>query len=102
MPHGLATVSELIDAEPSARIVALAVLDTKEEVLACIEAGAIGYIPREATADDLIATVESVARGEAIVPPRMVASILRRVTTLAGGTLWDFSEPNRLHVSSNS
>lgn len=84
MPHGLVTVRELIDSDPTARIVALAISDSEPEVFACVEAGAAGYVPRAATVAELIATVESVARGEAMIPPRMVASILRRVKALAG------------------
>lgn len=84
MPDGLAIVRDMIESDPTTRVIALAVLDTEQEVFACIEAGACGYISRQAAGSDLVATIESVARGEAIVSPRMVASILRRVKALAG------------------
>lgn len=84
MPDGLAIVRDMIDSDPATRVIALAVLDTEQEVFACVEAGASGYLSRQSASSDLIATIESVARGEAIVSPRMVASILRRVKALAG------------------
>lgn len=85
MTEGLATAREIIEADPTARIIALAVANAEQDVFACVEAGAVGYLPRDGGAGDLIATVQSVARGEAIVSPRMAASIMRRVTTLAAG-----------------
>jgi len=52
-------------------------------VLECIEAGAHGYVSRNGTVDDLTTTVESVVRGEARCPPRLAATLFRRVAALA-------------------
>jgi DNA-binding NarL/FixJ family response regulator len=67
-------------------VVALAVWETEREVIACAEAGVAGYVPREGSLHDLVRTIESVARGEVIVSPRMAASLMRRVATLASAT----------------
>src|SRR5439155_827652 len=40
---------------------------------------------REASIDDLVTVIESVARGEAICSPRVAAGLLRRVAALAAG-----------------
>ena len=52
-------------------------------MIACAEAGASGYVPRDGTVDDLETVVESVARGEIECSPRIAASLLRRVGALA-------------------
>ena len=67
MAEGLATARELVEADAATRIIALAVPNAEQEVFACLEAGAVGYLPREGSAEDLIASIDSVARGEAIV-----------------------------------
>jgi len=69
---------------PDVHIVAYTVGMDDQSVLQCIEAGAVGYVSRDATVDELVATVESVARGEARCSPRLAASLFRRVASLAG------------------
>ena len=44
---GLATLRLLAEALPEIRLVAIAVRDLDSDVLACIEAGAVGYVLRE-------------------------------------------------------
>jgi two-component system nitrate/nitrite response regulator NarL len=68
---------------PTARIVALAVPETEPHVLACAEVGAVGYVPREGSMDDLISVVRLAARGEAQCSPVIVGGLLRRVAALS-------------------
>ena len=83
MDEGFDTVRVIGEATPEAKVVALAVSDTEEDVIACAEAGACGYVLRDETLDDLETVVEGVARGEIQCSPRITASLLRRVGTLA-------------------
>jgi two-component system nitrate/nitrite response regulator NarL len=83
MDEGFDTVRAIGEATPEAKVVALAVSDTEADVIACAEAGASGYVPRDGTLDDLEAVVEGVARGEIMCSPRITASLLRRVGALA-------------------
>jgi DNA-binding NarL/FixJ family response regulator len=71
-------------ATPEAKIIALGVEDDEDIVLACAEAGVSGFVPPEGTLDDLLATVESVRRGEILCSPRTAGVLLRRVASLAG------------------
>src|SRR5262245_32632477 len=64
------------------KTVAFAVGDSEHEILACVDAGVAGYVSREASMDDLVAAIESVARGDLPVPPRIAAAMFRRLTTL--------------------
>ncbi|MGE3179021.1 MAG: LuxR C-terminal-related transcriptional regulator [Vicinamibacterales bacterium] len=68
---------------PEIHTVAYTVGLDEQSVFRCIEAGAKGYVNRDATVDDLVSTVESVARGESPCPPRLAASLFRRVAALA-------------------
>ena len=78
-----AQVSKLLEASPSARVVALGVTEAEEDVLPLAEAGVAGYLTRDGSVEDLLTTVESVAAGETICSPRMTATLLRRVALLA-------------------
>ena len=72
-------------AHPDTFIIAFTVGMEENAVLDCIEAGAHGYVSRNGTVEDLTTTVESVVRGEARCPPRLAATLFRRVAALASG-----------------
>jgi two-component system nitrate/nitrite response regulator NarL len=64
-------------------VVALGVGQSEDEVVTLAEAGVAGYLFREQSLIDLLAVVQSVTRGEMLCPPRIAATLLRRITTLA-------------------
>ena len=80
---GPAHVSALLALAPAARVVALGVREAEDDVLPLAEAGVAGYVTRDGSVDDLLATVESVASGETICSPHITATLLRRVALLA-------------------
>src|SRR3954451_21459532 len=83
IPDNVWLLRALCAAVPGTKVVALAVPDVEREVLACAEAGVAGYVTREGSVEDVVAAVESVARGEMLCSPRMAATLLQRVATLA-------------------
>jgi two-component system, NarL family, nitrate/nitrite response regulator NarL len=83
IPDNVWLVRALVAAVPGTKVVALAVPEVEREVLACAEAGVAGYVTREGSIEDVVAAVESVARGEMLCSPRMAATLLQRVATLA-------------------
>jgi two-component system nitrate/nitrite response regulator NarL len=83
MADSLGHAKALMASFPDLKIVALAVPETESDVIACAEAGATGYVPREASIEDLIVALESATRGELRCSARVAASLLRRVAELA-------------------
>jgi two-component system nitrate/nitrite response regulator NarL len=57
--------------------------ELEQEILECAEAGVAGYVTRNGSLADLIATIESVGRDEIIVSPRVAAALVRRLALLA-------------------
>jgi two-component system, NarL family, nitrate/nitrite response regulator NarL len=84
-PAGLRHVRAVAVSLPTTPIVALSVPETETDVIACVEAGVAGYVPREATAGELLATLSGVAQGEALCPPWIASILFRRLATLAAG-----------------
>ncbi len=64
-------------------VIAFGVPEVEEHVLACAEAGAAGYLPKWGSFTDLLRVMKGVARGEAVLPPRIAATLLRRLAALA-------------------
>jgi two-component system nitrate/nitrite response regulator NarL len=78
-----AMIRAIADAAPAVKVVALGVWETERHVLACAEAGAAGYVPRDASIRDLAAVVQSVSRDELPCSPKISASLFHRVASLA-------------------
>jgi len=68
---------------PDLKVVALGVPETEAQVLACVQIGIVGYVRREGSLQDLVTTLTTVARGEVVVSPRMLAGVLRRLAELS-------------------
>jgi DNA-binding NarL/FixJ family response regulator len=77
-------VHDAREAHPQVRVVALAIVETEEVVLRCAEAGVAGYVSRNASLDDLVETLGSVARGELVCSRTIAGSLFRRVGALSG------------------
>jgi DNA-binding NarL/FixJ family response regulator len=88
-------LNTVVRTAPDVRVVALGVSETDDEVIAHAEAGIAGYLLRRQSLADLVAVVQSVAHGETLCTPRVVAALLRRVATLAAERR-SSAEPARL------
>ena len=80
--HSLAIARAISSAAPNVKIIAFAVEELDSEILACGEAGVAGWVPREGSVDDLVATIESVAREELVCSARMAATLFRRLASV--------------------
>lgn len=83
LPSGLQLLKHWRDRFPSSPILALGVEDRPEQALACIEAGAVGYVPSDAILSELVAAIERASRGEAVCAPAVAGQLFRRVAGLA-------------------
>lgn len=77
--NSLAVVRAIRRDLPVAHVVGFGVDEVEGEVLACAEAGLAGYVPSDASLDDLVARVESVHRGELLCTPKMAATLFRQL-----------------------
>jgi two-component system, NarL family, nitrate/nitrite response regulator NarL len=76
-------VCRIADVEPSIRVVALAVPSGESDLIACAKARVAGYVSREEDPQDLVVTIEGVARGEMRCSPRIAHALLDQVAALA-------------------
>ncbi len=79
LPDSLALVRELHDDPRAPRIVVFAVAESDDILVRYIESGIHGYVARDGSLADVVATVESVGRGETIVSPKLAASLFQRL-----------------------
>lgn len=68
---------------PETKVLMLTISENEEDLFAAIRAGAMGYVLKGVGRQELVAAVNSVARGEAIVSPFMAAKLLREFKEIA-------------------
>ncbi|GAA4935023.1 response regulator [Actinoplanes utahensis] len=78
-PSGGTLIRLLLERVPDTRILVLTTHDTDSDVLPAIEAGAIGYLIKDAPREDLFRAVRAAARGETVLSPSVAALLLARV-----------------------
>jgi DNA-binding NarL/FixJ family response regulator len=62
----------------SPRVIVLTTFDTDEEAFAALQAGASGFLLKNAPPEDLLAAIRAVASGDAVVAPRITRRLLDR------------------------
>jgi DNA-binding NarL/FixJ family response regulator len=78
---GVAAITELARRGVAARVLVLTTYDDDSDVLPAIEAGATGYLLKDAPRAELLRAVRAAARGEAVLAPTVAALLMSRVRT---------------------
>jgi two-component system, NarL family, nitrate/nitrite response regulator NarL len=81
--ESLELIRELADRAAGVKIVALASSEDEHDMLAWAEAGVSGFVTREESVADLVATIQRVQKGELACSPKGAGALLRRVAVLA-------------------
>lgn len=73
---GLAAIEELHQSWPQVAVVILTTYNDDEALLRGLQAGACGYILKEASAETLFHAIRTAARGEFLLQPEVMARVL--------------------------
>jgi DNA-binding NarL/FixJ family response regulator len=92
VPGSMAAVRELVKRAPGVKVVALAADEGEAEVIECAEAGVSGFVTRDHSLADLVASIRSAARGDLFCSPETAGALLRRVRALAAAQPRLYSE----------
>jgi DNA-binding NarL/FixJ family response regulator len=76
-PGGAARVGALRSRPPRLRTLLLTGAESPEELLRAVEAGAAGYLSIKAALTELVEGIRGIAHGQTLVPPAMLAGLLR-------------------------
>jgi DNA-binding NarL/FixJ family response regulator len=82
---GVAAITELARRGHAARVLVLTTYDTDRYVLPAIEAGATGYLLKDAARDELLRAVRAAAGGQAVLAPTVAARLMNRLRDPASG-----------------
>ena len=81
MPHmdGLEAIVEIRKNWPEAKIMMLTSFSDEEKVFSAIRNGALGYLLKESSPQDLLQAIHSVARGEGFLSPSIASKVMREI-----------------------
>ncbi|MDK2957197.1 MAG: hypothetical protein PWQ57_2693 [Desulfovibrionales bacterium] len=74
---GAEAIRRIKSEAPSARILALTVHTSNEHIYAAFNAGADGYVPKDAGSAELFLAIESVSEGLVFISPRVAGKVVR-------------------------
>ncbi|HJU15393.1 MAG TPA: response regulator transcription factor [Stellaceae bacterium] len=83
LPEGPAAVRQLRDIAPNIPVIACALRETVEEVVAWAEAGATGYLPNTVQLAQIVRVVRDLLAGQQTCSGRVAAGLLRRIAVAA-------------------
>lgn len=84
---GLAAIQQIHAQQPAVRILVLTTYDADADILPAIEAGATGYMLKDAPPEALFQAVRSAAKGEVTLAPRVAEKITRRLVDTSKNAL---------------
>ncbi len=90
---GIEATREIVAAAPEVAVVVLTSFSDREQILRALDAGAVGYLLKDAAPDELERAVRAAARGEAPLDPRAGRALLS--ARVAGSPLEALSERER-------
>ncbi|MGH3390552.1 MAG: response regulator [Actinomadura sp.] len=75
---GLTATERMARLDRPPQVVVLTTFDLDEYVHAALRHGAVGFLLKDASADEMLAAVRSAARGDAMISPRVTRRLLQR------------------------
>lgn len=84
---GIEATRQIKAALPNVAVLALTAYDDDQYVLALLDAGAAGFMLKDARAQELVEAVRAVNRGEAVLRPGVAARALRRAVSRRGAAV---------------
>lgn len=76
---GVDATARIVAGHPEVRVLVLTTFDDDHEIVRAVEAGATGYLLKDAPREDLFDAVRRAARGETVLAPAVAAKLLRQV-----------------------
>ncbi|MGW1990128.1 response regulator [Embleya sp. NPDC001921] len=76
---GVAATTRIVGLPGRTRVLILTTYDTDAEIERAVEAGAIGYLLKDTTREQLVEAIRSAARGQTVLAPRVAERLVARM-----------------------
>lgn len=76
---GVGATRKILADTPARRVVVLTTYETDADILLAVEAGAAGYLLKDATRTELAGAIRAAVRGEPVLAPSVAGKLVRHV-----------------------
>ncbi|MBM2846459.1 MAG: hypothetical protein HW407_1771 [Bacteroidetes bacterium] len=77
--NGLRVVATLTKETPELKVIGMGLIPTQLDIVEFVQAGASGFILKDATVEEFLTTIRSVGHGKKIIPPSLTHSLFSHV-----------------------
>ena len=77
--HGLTLIRELAERQLACDILVVSIFGDEDSVLACVEAGAVGYIHKDSKPEDVAQIIVDVKQGASPISPMIARKLLEKL-----------------------
>ena len=84
---GVAATAEIVARDTGARVLILTTYETDADIERAVEAGAVGYLLKDTTREQLVDAIHAAARGETVLAPRVAQRLVARMRQPAPAAL---------------
>ena len=88
-PNGVEVTAQVLQHDPSARVLILSASGEQNDVLEAVKAGATGYLVKSASREELLDAVRRVAAGDTVFTPGLAGLVLGEFRRMADGPTAD-------------
>jgi DNA-binding NarL/FixJ family response regulator len=79
---GIAACTAIKDAVPSAKIIMLTISDEEADLYEAVKAGAMGYLLKEISIEEVAAAIRAVHGGQSLISPSMASKLLTEFASM--------------------
>jgi two-component system, NarL family, response regulator len=77
--NGIEAAAAICEKEPAARLIILTTYQGQEDIYRALRGGALGYLLKDAPAEELIESIRAVSLGKTSIPPAVGAMLAKRL-----------------------
>lgn len=87
-------VRTMREVAPDIKVLMLGLVESEEQVLPYVQAGAVGYVLPDDSVEDLLAKIQTAYQDKALVSPDIAAALINRLNELAQLTVFSLGGDN--------
>jgi DNA-binding NarL/FixJ family response regulator len=95
---GLMATQRILAENPATRVLVLTAHEDREHVIALLEAGATGYLPKTVGLNELLDAIRATSRGESVLPPSVASVVVHHLAERPAGVPEDALTPREMEV----
>lgn len=81
----LGVAANITTRSPRTKIIVMDLIPVNDDIVQFVNAGVSGFVLKDATFDEFVTTIRSVAAGDKVLPPRLTESLFSQIARAAGG-----------------